>query len=178
MRPCPRSVALMVCGVPRAGGVTARLLAGSLDGAAGPFRTVQPIMMVDVALPAGARFEHEVPRGLDNAMAFVHKVRARCTERGRDLYVPYGTPHPRVRAGQGVATVNGEAVPMHQIAMLDARDATGGRGCALVAGPAGASVMLFAGKRLEQPIAWHGPFVMTTQAEIRVRVCCRTPISP
>lgn len=26
--------------------------------------------------------------------------------------------------------------------------------------------MLFAGKRLDQPIAWRGPFVMTTQAEI------------
>ena len=30
----------------------------------------------------------------------------------------------------------------------------------------GVSFMLFAGKRLGQPIAWHGPFVMTTQSEI------------
>jgi len=26
--------------------------------------------------------------------------------------------------------------------------------------------MLFAGKRLNQPIKWHGPIVMTTQSEI------------
>lgn len=58
--------------------MTARLLAGTLDGSEGPFRTVQPIMMLDVTLPAGARFEHDVPAGLDNAMAFVHKVGCRC----------------------------------------------------------------------------------------------------
>ena len=57
-----------------AGGVTARLLAGSLDGSEGPFRTVQPVVMIDVTLPAGTRFSHALPAGLDNAMAFVHKV--------------------------------------------------------------------------------------------------------
>lgn len=65
--------------------------------------------------------------------------------------------------------MNGSPVAQHQIAMLDALNASGDRGCAMEAGPAGASVMVFAGKRLNQPIAWHGPFVMTTQAEIRVR---------
>merc|ERR1712124_191693 len=29
-----------------------------------------------------------------------------------------------------------------------------------------AGVMLFAGKKLKEPIAWHGPFVMNTQEQI------------
>jgi hypothetical protein len=32
------------------------------------------------------------------------------------------------------------------------------------------SVLVFAGKRLKQPIAWHGPFVMTTNEEINVAI--------
>ena len=30
-----------------------------------------------------------------------------------------------------------------------------------------AGVMLFAGKKLREPIAWHGPIVMNTQEQIR-----------
>jgi len=128
------------------GGVTARLVSGSPGGsgeedtaARGPFETVQPLLMLDVMLPPGAKFEHAVPAGLDNAMAFVYR---------------------------GAATVNGAAVPTHGIALLDAAAAEGSRGVHLAAGAAGASVMLFCGKRLNQPVAWRGPFVMTTQAEI------------
>ena len=33
-------------------------------------------------------------------------------------------------------------------------------------GNEGLSGILFAGKKLNQPIAWHGPFVMTTNDEI------------
>lgn len=68
---------------------------------------------------------------------------------------------------QGTASINDAAVGMHHIALLDA-GADGVRDVAMEAGPGGASVMLFAGKRLRQPVAWHGPFVMTTNAEIKV----------
>ncbi len=51
--------------------------------------------------------------------------------------------------------------------MLDGTDISA-RDVALVgAGASGMSVMFFAGKRLNQPIAWRGPIVMCTDAEVR-----------
>ena len=123
------------------GGATARLLAGELGGVTGPFTTVQPLLMADVTLAAGQAVTLPVRADFDSAMAFVFK---------------------------GAARVNGAAASKNEIVLLDSRDAAGGRGLELAAaGPGGASVMVFCGKRLKQPIAWHGPFVMTTQAEIR-----------
>ena len=61
------------------------------------------------------------------------------------------------------------AVGMHECARLDASDANGSRHFT-VSSTEGASFMLFAGKMLKQPIAWHGPFVMTTDAEIKTAI--------
>jgi hypothetical protein len=35
------------------------------------------------------------------------------------------------------------------------------------AGPEGVRFLLVSGKPLEEPVAWHGPIVMNTKAEIR-----------
>ena len=35
------------------------------------------------------------------------------------------------------------------------------------AGPEGIRFLLVSGKPLEEPVAWHGPIVMNTQAEIK-----------
>ena len=112
----------------------------------GPFRTVQRLLMLDVSIPAGTAWEHDLAPHLDNAMVFVYK-------------------------GSG-ATVNGAPVPLHSIALLDARASNGSRALHVSAsgsvgeGP-GVSLMVFAGVRLHQPVAWRGPFVMTTEAELR-----------
>lgn len=126
--------------LPLAGGVTARVVSGPLGAAVGPFLTVQPLQIIDYVLPPGASLEHVVPPALDNAMAYVYRGSARLGAGGAEL-------------------------PVHHIAHFAAGDAAA-RAIPLTAGLAGASLMLFAGKRLNQPIAWHGPFVMTTQAEI------------
>ena len=142
------------------GGVTARLLAGTINGVVsspdsgssdvtGPFTTVQPVLMLDVTLPAPATptgvttFTHSIPSELDSVMAFVY----------------WGAP-------AGGVTVNGRAVGGNSVVLLDAKQA-GARGVTIsVVGAAPASVLIFAGKRLNQPVAWRGPFVMTTQAEL------------
>ena len=97
---------------------------------------------------------------------------------------------------KGSGRVNGQQVVIHDVLQLDASDASRRRvtvsGASEKEGDAlqkqdrkdsrgasvsttatigddersGISFLLFAGKRLRQPIAWHGPFVMTTQAEI------------
>lgn len=119
-------------------GVSARLLAGPLGGAVGPFQTVQPVQLVHFSLEPSATVTHAVPAGMDNAIVYTFT---------------------------GSAEVSGAPLPLHTAARLDASDACV-RELTLSAGAHGADVMLFAGKRLDQPIAWHGPFVMTTQEEI------------
>lgn len=118
--------------------VHARVVSGRCGGVVGPFETVQPLQMVDFVLPAGALLEHDVPENLDNCLAFVY---------------------------QGSLKACGHEMKKTQVARFDAAGPV--RTLAFQAGAEGAAVMLFAGKRLNQPIAWHGPFVMTTQAEIR-----------
>lgn len=120
-------------------GVRGRILSGLVEGLTGPFATVQPLQMVDYVLPPGAGVTHAVPADMHTSMVFVY-------------------------AGGG--SVNGAAASTHDVALLDATQA-GARAITITAGAGGASVMLFAGKRLNQPIAWHGPFVMSTQAELR-----------
>ncbi len=122
-------------------GATARLVSGDLDGARGPFETVQPLLIVDVTLPPGADASLSIAAHLDNAMVY---------------------------ARAGSVTVNDRKIATHGIVLLDAKNADGARGINIVAeGGAGAGVLVLCGKRLNQPIAWHGPFVMTTDAEIR-----------
>ena len=127
-----------------ANGATARLVSGDLDGARGPFETVQPLLILDVSLPAGADASVSIAANLDNAMVY---------------------------ARSGAVNVNGRKLETHGVALLDAKAADGGRVIHLRAdGGAGAGAIIFCGRRLNQPIAWHGPFVMTTDEEIRATI--------
>eukprot|EP00658_Telonema_sp_P-2_P082781 TRINITY_DN8814_c0_g1_i1.p1 TRINITY_DN8814_c0_g1~~TRINITY_DN8814_c0_g1_i1.p1 ORF type:complete len:107 (+),score=29.37 TRINITY_DN8814_c0_g1_i1:120-440(+) len=60
--------------------------------------------------------------------------------------------------------VNLEAVAAQHVVVFDA-GSDEERGFSLTATTA-VSAILFAGKRLKEPIAWHGPIVMNTQDEI------------
>ena len=62
--------------------------------------------------------------------------------------------------------VNGEEVRDGKkiVVRFDASDNTV-RGFELSAGSKGMKAMLFAGKRINEPIAWRGPIVMNTQVK-------------
>lgn len=120
-------------------GVSARLLAGSLDGHKGPFITVQDIQIIDFTFAPLASHRHSVPVALDNALFYVSK---------------------------GSGTINGVDVCTNQVIRLDGSNPLH-RGVSISSSASGLTVLCMAGKRLNQPIAWHGPFVMTTHEEIR-----------
>ena len=122
-----------------ADGVRRRLLAGTLDDAAGPFETATPVQIVDWELDAGASASHDVPESMDTALLYVY---------------------------EGSASVNGAAAKTHDVVQLDA-EAEGHRGLDIAAGPGGCAAILFAGRKLREPIAWHGPIVMNTQDEVK-----------
>ena len=116
----------------------ARIIAGEYAGVRGPAETLIPVHYFDVELDGGAHFEHSVPADW-NCFGFVYEgaVRGDPTGSGR-----------AVSAGELVGFGPGEAV---RIQNEDDR-------------PAG--FLFLAARKIEEPIARHGPFVMNTEDEI------------
>ncbi|KAK3277189.1 hypothetical protein CYMTET_14789 [Cymbomonas tetramitiformis] len=130
-------------------GVHARLLAGNLGGSSGPFQTVQPVQMIDFELASGASLLHEIPAGMDTCMVYVYEGE------GNIAGKPIG---PKSIA---LFNASSDATRMFELtangATSDSVSGAGGKLCA----------MIFAGNKLKEPIAWHGPIVMNTQKEIQ-----------
>eukprot|EP00802_Teleaulax_amphioxeia_P008087 Tamp_08095.p1 GENE.Tamp_08095~~Tamp_08095.p1 ORF type:complete len:388 (+),score=87.72 Tamp_08095:3-1166(+) len=130
------------------GGVQVRVLAGPFQhgtfAARGPFRTVVDVQMLDVVLQPGALFEHDLPLAYDNCLVYAYGKKGIMSKVGGTLIKPGSIARMDVSARPGAA-----------------------RNLVLEAGQEGLRVMVFAGKMLKQPIAWHGPFVMTTKEEIQ-----------
>lgn len=116
-----------------------RLLAGEHAGQVGAFKTKQPIQMLDLELAPSSEFEHTLPLVLDNCLVFVY---------------------------EGSCKMCGQELRHHDTARFDATDSSR-RKLTFVAGKEGVGMMIFAGKRINERIAWHGPFVMNTRAELR-----------
>jgi redox-sensitive bicupin YhaK (pirin superfamily) len=119
-------------------GVIGRLLAGEYGGFKGPFQTVQPVEIIDFELQPNAEYVHQLQENYDNCLGYVYN---------------------------GDGTVNKDALRTHHMIRLDATDPQT-RNIRFAAGSSGMKIILFSGVRLNQPVAWHGPFVMTTDEEI------------
>lgn len=123
-------------------GAKARLLAGPMGDRVGAFKTRAKVQVVDFDMAPGSNLTHRVPTGMDTTLLYVY---------------------------EGAATVNGEKVVGPQgVAVFDstsddARNFT----LAVAADAQPVSAILFSGRRINEPIAWYGPIVMNTQAEIQ-----------
>jgi redox-sensitive bicupin YhaK (pirin superfamily) len=123
------------------GGALLRVIAGDLDGHPGPGVTHTPITMAHATLSPGARLT--LPWPVDyNGLAYVLA--------GAGTAGAEGAP---IRTGQLVAFGAGDALT------LSADEAQEGRHPTL-------EVVLLGGKPIGEPVAWYGPFVMNTHAEI------------
>jgi redox-sensitive bicupin YhaK (pirin superfamily) len=119
-------------------GVKVRVVSGTVDGVPGPVRGIRiDPEYLDVEIPPGAAFRRAVPA--DHAVfAYVFAGAARFAHPGKG----------RARAGELVTFA-------------------GGGGVQAVAGDEGARFLLVAGRPLREPVAWRGPIVMNTEAELR-----------
>jgi quercetin 2,3-dioxygenase len=120
-------------------GATAKLVAGSWNGTAGPgpARPTEPFM-ADVELAPGAVADIPIP---DGHAAFAFAI-------------------------QGAAKLGPASVPRELIkGDLGVLDQTGALHAA--AGNDGARLLIVAAKPLREPVAKYGPFVMNTQDELR-----------
>jgi hypothetical protein len=120
------------------GGGVVRVIAGRVGTALGPVSAVatDPTYL-DVALPAGAQFEHMLP---SDYAAFVYVFEGTLT-------VGRGEKAEALRRGELAALGPGARLSLH------------------AAAEAGRAILV-AGRPLHEPIAKYGPFVMNTNREI------------
>ena len=119
-------------------GVTVKLIAGAVDGVAGPI--LQPAtdpVYLDIELAPGAGWLYSLPPG-HNAFAY---------------------------AFEGALTI-GEGDDARPLSAQEMAVLGGGDVLKLQAGDAGARLIVVAGRPLREPVARYGPFVMNTKQEI------------
>ncbi|OJZ19039.1 MAG: hypothetical protein BGP21_13245 [Thiobacillus sp. 65-29] len=115
-------------------GARVRVLAGEYDDVHGVIEDPETdVLYLDVRLEAGRRFESPLA-GDRNAFVYVF---------------------------EGDATLAGEALPRHTLAVLGK-----GEGFAIDAGGEGARFILVAGRPIGEPVVQYGPFVMNRREEI------------
>ncbi len=126
--------------VRRPGGVEIRVVAGSLDGQRGPVADVAIAPeYLDVSLPAGQTFVHPLH--------------------------PERTVFAYVFAGSGRFGPEPQTGPVHGDHTL-LRFGAGDQVRATASAQEALRLLLVAGRPLGEPVAWRGPIVMNTQAEL------------
>ena len=126
--------------VRREPGVEVRVYSGSSGGARSSTRNYVPVTLADISLDARAAVEQDLPASYNGF-----------------VYVLEGS----VAAGD-----DGTALVMAQVAWLNRGSERGASSLWLVAGDAGARVVLYAGEPTNVPIVMHGPFVGETRADL------------
>ena len=141
-------------------GTKARIICGEFWGKRGPVEGVADRSMsvdaryVDISVPPGKRKRIQVET-TRNAFAYVFA--------GAGTFRDASNP----QAVLTESAVDPNAAPVydaknHSLVLFDRGDEI-----VVQAGPEGIRFLLVSGKPLEEPVAWYGPIVMNTQAELR-----------
>lgn len=118
-------------------GTEVTVIAGESNGIAGAVtREVTEPTYLDIHLPAGASFSHNIPAS-HNAFVFVYR---------------------------GNTSIEGKQVPLKNMAIL--KNDPNADGITIQAGSEATKVILVSGRPLNEPIVQYGPFVMNSEQQI------------
>ena len=121
-------------------GSLVRVIAGSVDGHAGPGSTYTPMSLVHASLQPGARLD--LPWDVDfNALVYVLNGHGTVGDR-----TPVHTGQAAVFGAGDYLTVTADGSQESRSPRLD--------------------VIVVGGRPIREPLAWAGPFVMNTKAEV------------
>jgi len=139
-------------------GTRARIICGSFWGQTGPVDGIAADpRYIDVWVPPGKRKSLPVETSR-NAFAYVFEGSGRFA----NASAPQGLLHEAV---DGSETVTWEPAGDRSLVVFDRGDEV-----VVQAGEQGIRFLLVSGKPIEEPVAWYGPIVMNTQAEIQQAV--------
>jgi redox-sensitive bicupin YhaK (pirin superfamily) len=136
-------------------GTRARVICGEFWGQKGPVEGVAADpRYVDISVPPGKRKRIKVET-TRNAFAYVFA--------GAGTFRDASEPHAVLTE----SAVDPNAAPVydaknHSLVLFDRGDEV-----VVQAGPEGIRFLLVSGEPLEEPVAWYGPIVMNTEAELR-----------
>ena len=137
-------------------GATVRVVCGEVAGVRGPVREIvtEPEYL-DVSIPARSTFRHPVKAG--------HTVFAYVFE-GEGYFDPERDPYAREDVGESYFDMERPCVSGDRTVVLYGPGDT----VAVSTEERPVRFLLVSGRPLGEPIAWYGPIVMNTQAELRV----------
>jgi len=140
-------------------GTRVRVVCGEFWGKRGPVDgTAAEPRYLDVFVPPGKRKVLPVERGR-HAFAYVFEGSGTFS----DASQPFGVLTEKDTA-QGEALIR-ERTGNRSLVVFDSGDEV-----TVQAGDEGIRFLLISGKPIEEPVAWHGPIVMNTQAELQQAV--------
>jgi quercetin 2,3-dioxygenase len=140
-------------------GTRVRVICGDFWGKRGPVDgTAAEPRYLDVFVPPGKRKALPVERGR-HAFAYVFEGSGTFS----DASQPFGVLTEKATA-QGETLVR-ERTGNRSLVVFDSGDEV-----TVQAGDEGIRFLLISGKPIEEPVAWHGPIVMNTQAELQQAV--------
>ncbi len=132
-----------------------RIIAGTVDGIQGP---VQDIVIdpqyLDVSVPANTTFQHPTPRG--------HTVFAYVIG-GQAIFCQESDPYEYEREGANYFDLDRLPVIENTSLVLF----SDGDGITVTTGVEPVRFLLISGQPIGESVAWYGPIVMNTQAELR-----------
>ena len=139
-------------------GTKARVICGEFWGKKGPVEGVAADPnYVDVSVPPNTRKRLKVETSR-NAFAYVFAGAGTF----RDASEPQAVLTEQAAQGDAPAVYD---ATNHSLVLFDRGDEI-----LVQAGPEGIRFLLVSGKPIEEPVAWYGPIVMNTQAELRKAV--------
>jgi len=140
-------------------GTKVRVITGEFWGRKGPVEGVAADpRYIDVLVPPGQRKTLKVETER-HAFAYVFEGSGTFASASK----PFGVLVEKEIDGQEI--VFRDKAGDHSLVLFDSGD-----GVTVQAGEQGIRFLLVSGKPIEEPVAWHGPIVMNTQAELRQAV--------